>query len=214
MTWAYDPNTRLYRDDVAGDTLNRASQMNFMTRSITASHAATNEMAMLNAVGDLTAAQWRAQMREEIKREAIRQYMLGRGGLEQMTARDWGSVGGMISDQYRHLDRKAENFYEQVEAGELSEGETARRARMYISSTREGYERAQERRLDGSRFDEEAWFTTSGESCEDFLDNAQLGWVARGALPSYPGQGKTKCLTNCECYKSYRVADTNEIFGE
>jgi hypothetical protein len=120
----------------------------------------------------------------------------------------------MVSEQYRYLDRKIGNFFEQVEAGELSEDETARRARMYINSTREAYEVAQGRRLQGSQYNEEKWFTTSGESCADCENLERLGWIEVGTLPSVPGAGKTACLTNCECYIAYRMAETGEIFGE
>lgn len=212
MTWAYDPNTRLYRDDESNDTLSRARQMDFMTRSIEASHAATTEMAMLNSVGDLSASQWRTQMREEIKREIIRHALLGQGGREQMTHEAWSSVGGVISDQYRHLDRKADNFFEQVEAGELSEAEIARRARMYINSSREAYERGLRRRLRGSDYDETSWNITTGESCADCLDLAALGWMPIGELSQFPGDGRTQCKTNCGCFTRYRRSDTEEMF--
>ena len=37
---------------------------------------------------------WERLMRQEIKEQYITEYIAGRGGREQMTARDWGICGG------------------------------------------------------------------------------------------------------------------------
>lgn len=214
MAWAFDPRAHRYRDTESGQFLSQARARELVGQSILATGNATDELARLVASGMLSPADWQARMREEIKGEVIRQYVLGRGGLEQMTAEDWGSVGGMISDQYRHLDRKAGNFMDQVESGELTEGEIARRARMYINSAREGHERALMRRLAGSEYDEERWNNTVGETCDDCVDLADLGWVPVGAIGQVPGDGRTQCKTNCRCHKSYRAGASGRIFGD
>jgi len=90
------------------------------------------------ASGQMPVEVWHQRMRDEIRRNYIQQYLAGRGGLEKMTAVDWGSVGGMIAEQYRWLD----NFAAQIAAGELSAAQIRVRAQMYINSSREAYERA------------------------------------------------------------------------
>lgn len=212
--WRYDPRARRYRDTETGRFLTQARSRELIEQSIQATQSPIDELARLVAEGRLAPQDWRERMRQEIKNEVIRQYVLGRGGLEQMTQSDWGSVGGIISDQYRHLDRKAGNFYDEVAAGNLSEGTIAARSRMYINSAREGYERALSRRLADSEYDEEHWFTTSGESCPDCMDYASLGWQPMGTIPTRPGAGDTACLTSCKCYMSYRASESGRVFGE
>lgn len=77
-------------------------------------------------------------MRQEIKDEYIRQYILGRGGREQMTSADWGSIGGDLAFQYRKLDE----FTAQIEEGLISEAQAVARARMYTNSARQAFEKA------------------------------------------------------------------------
>ena len=60
---------------------------------------------------------WQTEMRSQIKQSYIDKYIAGRGGIEQMTQADWGSIGGMTADQYRYLDK----FADEVAGGKLSE---------------------------------------------------------------------------------------------
>lgn len=115
--------------------------------------------------GELSAEDWQQAMRNEIKGEYLRQYMLGRGGRNAMTARDWGIVGSQIKEQYQFL----RDFAGQVAAGALAAGQITTRAKMYVRSAREGFERARAEAIGNIR------------------------------LPAYPGDGSTRCLTNCKC---------------
>ena len=58
---------------------------------------------------------WYYQMAEEVKRQIITQYMQGRGGRNVMTWQDWGTCGGVISDQLRFL----KPFAQRMIPGEL-----------------------------------------------------------------------------------------------
>lgn len=110
------------------------------TRTETASPE-VDLLAAALASGQLDVGAWEASMREAIKAEYIQQYLLGRGGLQNMTQVDWGSCGGMIADQFRYLD----GFAAEIAAGNLSEAQIAMRARMYINSANEAYWRATQR---------------------------------------------------------------------
>ena len=55
--------------------------------------------------GNLTTAQWQDRMRKEIKDIHRTQYIIGRGGREQMTQRDYGRLGADLRwMQYKKLD--------------------------------------------------------------------------------------------------------------
>ena len=157
--------------------------------------------------GRLSVQYWQQQMRQEIKREYIRQYLAGRGGVEQMTPKDWGSIGGAIAEQYRYLDR----FAQEIADGNLTEGQIRMRSSMYINSAREAFERAKERAAAEARLDEVRWVLGIAEHCEDCVALSNLGWRAAKPWPfkvggrnAYPGSGATRCKTNCRCHTEYR----------
>ena len=44
------------------------------------------------------------------------------------------------------------------------------------------------------------WVTTANESCEDCLDFESNGPYLPGEVPAVPGDGTTRCRSNCKCY--------------
>jgi hypothetical protein len=59
---------------------------------------------------DLTSG-WLSSSKEQIKREYIRQYLIGRGGLDQMTPADWGRIGGYLREKYQFLNLLEQSGY-------------------------------------------------------------------------------------------------------
>ncbi len=142
MPWYWnEASNRYHHRNGTEYFMSRQQVLDYVNQSISAAGNVTDQLASLVANGQLAPTDWNDLMRQEIKDEYIRQYLLGRGGREQMTAQDWGSIGGMIGDQYRFLD----GFFANVATGELTEAQIAARARMYINSAREGFERGQAR---------------------------------------------------------------------
>jgi len=162
------------------------------------------------ASGRVSVESWHQFMRDEIRRNYIQQYLAGRGGIGKMTFKDWGSIGGMITDQYRYLDK----FAGEVAANELGPGTIARRAEMYINSSREAYSRAEKRAVEESelRRKEVRWVEDPvAEHCTDCDGLVLLGWqpmdpwpFKSGGKDIYPGSGDTVCLTSCKCHLEYR----------
>lgn len=159
------------------------------------------------AEGRLSVQSWQQQMRQEIKREYIRQYLAGKGGIEQMTAKDWGSIGGAVGEQYKYLDR----FAQEIADGNLTEGQIRVRSGMYVNSAREAFERAKERAATEAGFTEVRWVLNVAEHCQDCIDLSNLGWQRAkpwpfkvGGRAARPGSGATRCKTNCKCSTDYR----------
>lgn len=123
--------------------------------------------------GDITVQQWTLLMRGEIRTNHIAQYLLAHGGRDTMTQSDWGRVGQTIRQQYQYL----QTFAESVAKGELTEGQIAARARMYVESSSQSF--------------------------------GQGHAAAMGApdLPQQPGDGGTRCLSNCKCFWDIRELD-------
>jgi len=154
MPWAWNESSHRYHDTDTGRFMARTEVLGYVEASLEAAkiapaavleggvHSAGTDMLSNLVANDLLSPRdWHEQMREQVKREVLRQYMLGKGGRAQMTAEDWGSCGGIIADQYRYL----KDFARLVEEGALSEGQIKARAAMYVNSAREGFERGQAR---------------------------------------------------------------------
>ena len=149
-------------------------------------------------VSRLGSKEVRTVLREEVKRETIRQYLLGRGGEAVMSQKDWGTVGGIIKEQYSHLDDFAEGI------DELSDAEVEARSFMYLNSAREGLEKGKREAADESgEAKQERWVLGGKNPCDDCKELADMGWVDIGELGQFPGDGGTACLTNCECEIEY-----------
>jgi len=84
---------------------------------------------------------WLKECRASLKNYYIQQYLLGIGGQGQLSQADYGSIGGMLADQYRYL----QNFAREIAAGNLTPGQIRNRIAMYANSSREGYNRARAR---------------------------------------------------------------------
>lgn len=160
--------------------------------------------------GSMPVQSWHQQMRDELRRNYIEQYLAGRGGTGQMTAKDYGSIGGMLAEQYKWLDEMAA----EVAAGNLTEGQVRMRVRMYINSSREAYERAHARAAEEAGLDSVRWvLDPNAEHCTGepgCLELSQMGWQRTNPWPFrkgrerlYCGSGGTPCLTSCRCHTEY-----------
>lgn len=185
----------------------------FINRSLLTSANVSDTLGQMVSNGLVNVNDWKLSFREEIKGEYIRQYLTGKGGLDQMTSKDWGSIGGMLKEQYGYLD----GFAQDIASGNLSEGQILARSNMYINSAEEALERAKETVAKDLGFDMVEWeIDTSVENCDDCLAFAAMGVVLVDEDPyngAYPGSGDTQCLTNCHCKLNYTNAESGEEYA-
>lgn len=167
MGWRWNPRAKRYQDDENGRFMTRDYALTLVDQSISITTDRVQGLSSLVGNGRLSPRDWESRMRDEIKTEYIRQYGFGRGGLANMKQSDWGRIGGMLQKQYRYLDR----FAQEIRDGNLTEGQIATRANMYINSARQAFERGR----------------------------AVAIGVPVSRLPAYPGDGTTECLTSCKC---------------
>ena len=95
-------------------------------------------MNRLLSSGDINIQDWVTEMRGLIKNTYRAMYELAIGGRENMTQADYGRLGGMLQEQYRYLDR----FAAELAEGKLTLPQALNRARMYIESATQAFERA------------------------------------------------------------------------
>lgn len=202
--WCWNPESARYHDLATGRFMPRSEVLNYVNDSLVASGNATDVLAQLVSDGTLSPADWNGAMRQEVKEEYIRQYILGRGGLEQMTSEDWGSIGGSLVHQYHpYLD----GFTQDIASGKLSEAQIRARAKMYTNSAGQAFERGKARASAKAGLDEVKWTLTPAEHCVDCEALAAMGWQPVADDPfggCFPRSGCTQCLSNCKCILDYR----------
>ena len=200
MPFKWEEKQARYRDTSTGKFVKAETVTKLSTASIQATGDVAGGLAEKYTNKELRGREFKTIMRDEIKREVIRQYVLGRGGLERMDAKGWGQTGATIADQYKYLD----GFVDELK--NLSQEQIAARAKMYINSAREGYEKGRAAAVKASgAFTEEHWVVdASKENCSGCLELQAKGWVKIGELGTFPGAGSTPCLTKCGCGIIYR----------
>lgn len=147
--WIYEKSTNRYRVTKEGaDNLNlrpgtfigqkqRAELRDLWTIS---QKKITDRLAIDYDNGKIPLSDWVLSMRQEIKISYIEQYLLGKGGRNNMTQADWGRVGNAIRRQNEYLQRFANDLMNKQPP--LSLAQIQARSRQYIDSSTKMYERA------------------------------------------------------------------------
>jgi hypothetical protein len=123
--------------------------------------------------GNLRSNQWAAQLRQLIRSTYIDEYAAANGGILNFGVKDSQIVSKMLTQQWQYLYQ----FQQDLNAGKLSLLQAQARARMYLESATQAFERGQS----------EAW--------------------DMDALPAYPGDGQTACHANCRCHWKIEETD-------
>lgn len=131
--------------------------------------------------GELSVTQWRETMRREIKDLHVMTVLITRGGdPNALTQADYGRMGGRIKGQYFYLDKFAKTIQDSADASYL--GLENFKSEKYIANRAKLY----------------------GPAARGTFWQS----VTYGLLPQVPGDGKTRCLTNCGCDLRIESGDT------
>ncbi len=142
---------------------------------------------------------WREQVAQEVMDGHIQQYLLGRGGLNQMGDADWRRVDAMIDRQYQFL----EGFYADLVSGKSTGNVALVRAGMYGSAVGAGFASAVA--ANNSTSKESRWILSNVEHCQTCLQYAGMGWQKIGVLPvPLSAEAQTECMSRCQCHAEYR----------
>jgi hypothetical protein len=168
--WVWDDRSKRYRNTESGRFITQRTAVKLRDGYTAGKVADADRLSRQFLNKRINLQEWELGLRREIKDAYINQYMLARGGRNNMTQADWGRVGGLIHGQYRYVH----DFGTAIESGKLSEGQVRARTRMYINGSTRAFERAK---------------------------SDSLGLPP---LRQYPGDGRTVCLTNCQCHPNYK----------
>jgi len=125
------------------------------------------------ATGQITLPAWYNAMQALISNAVINQYALGIGGYGAISQSDKAAIAEILNQQFEFLN----SFAREIQQGRLSPAQIAARARMYLNSSTQAYEKATANRMGVPR------------------------------LPAYPGDGSTQCRSNCKCNWEIRAAE-------
>lgn len=206
MDWYWDDGQKTYHQGVA-DSINKVLELNKLVdlRDLFTDRAMRQSDKLIESLmldGNLTIQQWEREMRDLLRQTYRALYELAIGGRENMTQADYGRLGGILQEQYRYLH----NFAADLAAGKLSPLQAQNRARMYIESATQAFERAQ---AAGHGITLPQY---PGDGSTQCLSNCRCHWEIRSRKKEYAcywrlGQAEhcPDCLEAAQLYKPYIV---------
>ncbi len=137
-----------------------------------------------------------------LKEIHISQVILGNGGIEGITAGDWGNVGNTLKAQYYSgVDSKTGSRYglkwlvRDLKEGKVSESQLINRLGLYARSGKLSYWKQRSRKEGTKDFARRT--LGASEHCPDCVRYAALGIQPKERLP-LPLEA-CECRTNCKC---------------
>lgn len=139
MPWRWNELAKRYQQSGPPyHFLSRTRALELVDESIQSATVATDELARLWTDGQLSATDLRGLLRREVKNEYLRQGIFGKGGREQMTFSDWGTIGNQLRGQYAEIEKTLNDL---ITYPDLTEGQVKVRFGNYMRGARQAYER-------------------------------------------------------------------------
>lgn len=137
MAWSYDKSSNRYRNDATGRYMSNAQMLSVRDAFIDKQKTAVRQLANDLAERRITVQEWTVKMRSVIKTTILDEYLLGIGGRNMATSRDYGRVGALVKDQYAFLNNFANDI---LNNASMTEDQIGARSEMYVSSGTESFE--------------------------------------------------------------------------
>lgn len=162
-----------------------------LQRAIDSSKAKLGELSQKLIDGNVSAAEWAVQMREEIKAAHRAAAMLANGG--KLGKSEISALGNVLKKQYAYLDK----FRLGIENDEIKlNARLVARARLYAQAVMVTYQKAVAAREEQAGVGLYKLVLGAAENCDDCVADAALGFVEIGSLPEI---GDRACVSNCRC---------------
>lgn len=137
--WEWNDRTKRFRNLVTGANITDIRRIELRDAYIKKQLPAIRRLVNQLGNGEITVQEYLLSIRRHIKKTYLGEWLLGKGGVNAMTANDVRLVGIHVHRQYEFL----QNFVEQIRNGELSVAQIRSRTEMYIHSATQAYERGQ-----------------------------------------------------------------------
>lgn len=151
---------------------------------------------------------WYAEMRRAVKQVHLYSAAAAKGGWAQLTQADFGRVGSLVREQYRFLNRFAQQIVGTGDAtgdagGLPLDGRFLRRVSLYAEAGRATYHKTERAEMEVRQMDEERSVLNPADHCDECIQEAEKDWVPIGTLIPI---GERTCQTGCRCTIEYRTA--------
>jgi len=177
---AADPDeVEEYLDDWdVGQRVRRPVKLRMMLDRIELFEERAQELNAALAKGDIGLSEWETKMGGAVKRLHVGSYMIGKSGRwDELTEDGVRALESEVDRQLKYLRRWRNELAEGGRLDDLSEGQLNTRSRLYGAASSGTFEQGYQ---------------------------SERG-LPPGILPAQPGDGTTKCLTNCRCRWSIRT---------
>lgn len=215
-TWATfaDAQKTRYRDTRNGRFVSRATVQAFVDSRIATAEQRFDDLTRALYDGRISPSTWQITMRDELRRYATQNAVLGIGGYDRMTPVEWGRIGGLLRDDYTRMTNLAHG----IQDGTVTLPQAMERIRGYMGNARLNYYEAERTAL----LNREPNFETQLLMIRDFggalvhcgecTEYHAGGWAYQWPMPSE----NCSCSKHCRCGLRYRDVlhvEVNEWLG-
>lgn len=134
--WTWDSNSHRYRNTTTGQYIGQRQMTELRDLFVERKQEAATDLAQRLSTGAISLQEFEVAFRREIKTVFLDQYVLGKGGRNNMAQSDFGAVGRMVREQYMF----ARDFALDIAAGKLSQAQIANRVMAYFNSSTQAFE--------------------------------------------------------------------------
>jgi hypothetical protein len=206
ITYTYDRNLQRYRRD-DGKFVSAADIEDLTKYMIEKARVQMSAIANDLIEGKIELSEWTRQTALQLKEIHSQQYLLGRGGLKNMTQRDYGILGARLKKEYKYLN----NFAIDIRDKEMSIAQFQARLNLYLSSTDASYQAARRESHKQAGFQFERRRLGTSNNCNPCVSYAGMGWVTLGTLPAIATA--CDCKANCKCSFEYSKDQPDGLLG-
>ena len=189
--YVYSQSARRWVNVSMGQFVPDITVINEMRRHVAATFDILDNLTSQLYRGQITLGQWQIAVASELKDAHLAQSMFAVGGKQNMSAVEFGRVGGTLADEYRHLSQ----FADDIAAGRVSAAQAQARIQQYGKAAQQSFWREYSLTRPGLI----NWVLHPADHCPDCVDLAAGSPYTAATLPTHPGAGETVCRGNCNC---------------
>lgn len=195
--FTFDPKSQRYRYKDSGKFVSAEAVRNLSEKYI--DHLKTDIGTIVDKLveGKINVATWEETTARALKDLHIGLYTLGRGGLKQVSARDYGIIGSELKKEYQYL----RGFSQDILAGKMSEAQLRDRVSKYVDSSYSTYELGSCESHRSAGYNWERRIRNAAVSCDSCVVYSSRGWQPLGTLPNIGSE--CECKSRCRCHKEY-----------
>jgi hypothetical protein len=194
--FAWDARAKQYRGP-SGRFVSRAQIRSVLNQAIDYRARRMTELSQQLRDGGISGETWYVEMRQLVKDVHLYNAAAAKGGWAQLGPQDHGRVGRMVREQYKYLNR----FADQITKGLPLDGRFIRRTELYAEAGRRTFWALLTTVMRETDVTQERNVLGVAEHCSDCVGETARGWVPIGELKPI---GTRACLGGCRCFIEYQ----------